>query len=445
MTLRFDISEIDHAGLPLSEAPRRNGMLLARGHDAAQGVVVAGQQPGLLTGPLYTFLKAVTAVAAARALGNKVRPVFWMASEDHDVLEVNRVTINGARYVHEYGEIRRGRVPQVGTIDLRDAKDPLLDHLKSALPETEFTPWVLEMVSEADFSNYASAFSSLLRAMFREWNLEVVDPIALRPKTGPVLADLVEKWPRVLEAFERGTREAGSAPLKAPGVFEIVEKNRVARDVLESLAGEIRERPGDFSPNAALRPILQDAVLPVIATVAGPSEMKYLQQIRPIYEVAGVKPSLLLPRISVTFIEPAIRRAAEKAGLKGEALFHARSPDDLPDAGVDEVERKARELLDAVDRVADGDHHRRKKNVANVVQRLVRRVREDQMARVGRSRERLEKIASALMPGGKPQERVENVLSFLNRHGPEFVRQAVGRLDPFSLRHQLVRIIEGKD
>ena len=90
--------------------------------------VVAGQQAGLLTGPMYTFLKAVSAISLARRLakesGSPVLPLFWIASEDHDVLEVNRVTVNGRRFVHGYqGELARGKVPQVADIDITEARE----------------------------------------------------------------------------------------------------------------------------------------------------------------------------------------------------------------------------------------------------------------------------------------------------------------------------------
>ena len=85
--------------------------------------IVAGQQAGLLTGPLYTFLKAVSAISIARALSDHaavpILPLFWTASEDHDVLEVNRVTVNGQRFVLEYpGGLSRGKVPQVADIPI---------------------------------------------------------------------------------------------------------------------------------------------------------------------------------------------------------------------------------------------------------------------------------------------------------------------------------------
>lgn len=416
--------------------------------------IVTGQQPGLLTGPLYTFLKAVTAISAAQALSDKtpVLPLFWMAAEDHDVLEVNRVTVGGRRFVHEYtGEITRGRVPQVGDISIAEAKEPLLEFLEETLRDTEFKPWIMDMVSDCDYSNYASAFSGLIRSLFAEWELRVVDPRAFRPLTAPVLAALVDKWDDVVAAFERGTRDARTAglepPLAAPGFFEIVDGCRVPVEGTGS-AEEIKKRPEAFSPNAALRPVLADAVIPVIATVAGPSEAAYLWQIRPIYETIDVTPSLILPRVSVTFIEKKIRQAAEKAGLAEEHIFEARAmyenyvlpEDNDPDTA--EVAEKAKSFLDALERACAATKSlvRTKKALSSDVDRLVRRMREDKLEKAGLGKRLLEKVANAVLPAGKPQERVANILQFLNLYGPDLVRLSIDKLDPFRLQHCLVMI-----
>ena len=92
------------------EIARQNPGLPAPPEQASY--VIGGQQAGLLTGPLYTVLKATTAIALAcrvtRALDRPVLPLFWIASEDHDVLEVNRLTVNGRRFVHDYpGDLAR--------------------------------------------------------------------------------------------------------------------------------------------------------------------------------------------------------------------------------------------------------------------------------------------------------------------------------------------------
>src|SRR4051794_18879507 len=59
-------------------------------------VVITGQQTGLFSGPLYTILKAITVIKLARALeanGVHAVPVFWIAAEDHDHLEIQSTTI----------------------------------------------------------------------------------------------------------------------------------------------------------------------------------------------------------------------------------------------------------------------------------------------------------------------------------------------------------------
>ena len=434
--------------------------------------VIAGQQAGLLTGPLYTFLKAASAIAMSERLSREsdspVRPLFWVVSEDHDVLEVNRVTVHGRRFVHEYaGELTHGRVPQVADISIEDAREPLLAFLREALPETEFRPWVLDVVASADYSNYATAFSDMFRRLFAGKELRLVDAIALRPLTAPVLAVLVERWPEVCAALRAGgerLRAAGvEPPLAAPGVFAIVDGKRVAIELgdrsarlcagelsFAELADEIRRRPGGFSPNAALRPVLQDAVLPVVATFGGPFEIDYLWQIDPIYEVAGVTRSRVFPRISATFVEDRIRRAAEKVGLWSDRVFEVRkelagyAPETEDDGEIAALAQKGKALLDEIQKYLEAGEGKwlvkAKAGLEFHLEKIVDRLREERLEAAGLGRKRLERIADAVLPEGKPQERVANVLQFLNLYGPEFVTRAIETLDPFSLRHQVVSI-----
>ncbi len=434
--------------------------------------IVAGQQPGLLTGPLYTFLKAAGVIALSEKLTREgpgpVLPLFWIAAEDHDVLEVNRIVVNGRRFVHPYdGEIRRGRVPQVGDIAIEEAREPLLAFLRETLVETEFTPWVLDAVASADYTSYATAFEGLMRALFQEHGLRFVTPGALRPLTAPVLAALVEQWPGVSEGLMRGAEMLGShgfdPPLEAAGFYVIEEGLRVPVEPIasgfrfdqrscsrEETAGAIRSRPMDFSSGAALRSILQDAVLPVAVTMGGPAELLYLWQIRPLYPVIGVTPSLLFPRLSATFVETKIRRAAEKAGLEKERLFEAAAAReaaggrDEDDPAVEAIRGKARALLDAIGGARGETAPRwlvRSRDALNIqVEKIIRRLREEGDEAQKLDRSRLEKVEAALVPKGKPQERMENILYFVNLYGPDFVRLVLDRLDPLSEAHQVVFI-----
>jgi uncharacterized protein YllA (UPF0747 family) len=398
--------------------------------DPGARYVIAGQQPGLLTGPLYTFLKAASAVALAARIG--ALPLFWIASEDHDVLEVNRVTLFGKRFVQPYeGEIRRGRVPQVADIALEKA--PLLDFMKEVLPDTEFKPWILDAVQGADFSSYASAFADLMRFLLDEWKLRLVDPLSLRNLTAPVLADLVDRWPEMTAAFEK------NGPLDSIGLFEIKGGMRVPVEVPDGNA--VRARPDAYSAGAGLRPLLQDAVLPVIATIAGPTEIEYLKQIRPLYEVGGITPSLLHPRISATYVESKILSAARKAGLDEFSLFETERRE-VTDPEMDGIREKEKMLVREILEVGEGSDARwLKKSMTALraqVDRIVRRLQEERKTEAALNRGRLEKVAQALTPGGKRQERVVNVFQFLDLYGPDFVRLTVERLDPLGLEHQVV-------
>jgi len=479
-TLIADLSALAEAeSLPSSHSPfldhsgaaqaitRQNMGLDPVAEDTA--FIIAGQQPGLLTGPLYTFLKAVTAVALSLRLSKKrkssVKPLFWVASEDHDVLEVNRVTLNGERFVHPYeGEIKRGAVPPVSDIPLDAAREPLLEFLDRALPQTEFRPWILERVATMDFADYGSAFTQLMRMLFEPFDLRLVHPHALRTLTAPVLAALVERWPEVIRAFDSGTAEIRAAgftpPLQAPGFFQIKDKARVpvtitAKHVIfdsgavtfKEAADRIRACPEEFSPGAALRPVLQDASLPVAATLAGPTELLYLKQIRPLFAVIDATPSLLLPRISATFIERKVQAVAEKAGWGLTELFDAPNlaakPDlPVPDQRIDALEEKARAFLDALEGSIEGEapkwFTKGRNTIAAAMEKMTRRLREERDQGLGLNRKRRKKIEEALFPRGKPQERAINVLQFLNLYGLDFVRLCVENMDPLSSEHQVV-------
>jgi len=428
--------------------------------------LVGGQQAGLLTGPLYTFLKAISAIALARAWSERSGvphlPLFWVASEDHDVLEVNRVTVGGRRYVHDYAPgIARGRVPQVADISLADAREPLLEFLRESLPETEFTPWLLDLVSQADWRNYAAAFSDLLRVLFRDWELRLIDPIPLRRLTAPVLAEMVEVWPDMARAFDEGSEQLRSRgidpPLRRPGFFEIVEGRRVAVSMQErgvrlsggivsrtEAAEQIRAFPERFSTGAALRPVVQDAVLPVAATLGGPSELTYLRQIEPLYGVIGAVPSRRHPRISATFVEPRIRRALEKEGLGVGAIFRGPDPVETTDPRLLMIEKMGRDLVAEIEHLRPDPPPRWLRSsrdaISTAVTRIVERARQDAEEAAGRSAARREKITVALLPEGRLQERIEGVIGFLNAYGPGFVRAAVEGLDP-ETRHHLVVFI----
>lgn len=437
--------------------------------DEADRFVVAGQQVGLLTGPLYTFLKAITIIRLAADLekttGFRHIPLFWMASEDHDHVEVNRCSLDGQPFVagraHDTIPARRA---QVADLSLTEHRDGLIEFVRETLPADGASHSLVHaMIENASFESYATFFESLMKSLFGE-RLALVDPIALRPLTAPALAALVEDWPQVTAAFEAGSTvlsvQGYSPPLSGPGLFEIQDGMRVRVEIsaegailssghcsLSEAADRIRANPAAFSPDAALRPVLQDAVLPVSAMVGGPSELLYLWQIDALYAVAGVRRAALRPRISATFVEPRVARAARKAGIEGRELLGAKRPSPPDDSKASALREAGEQLLDRFDRFLDGREdkkiRRSRSTLSNLIDKTEARMRQVLADEAGRGRTLFDTIETALRPGGKLQERVAGPLEFVGRYGQAFVARACEAFDPWAIAHHLVEIIPG--
>jgi len=434
--------------------------------------IMTGHQPVIMTGPLFTFLKAVSVISLCRKLEKHSKtpliPGFWIATEDHDVLEVNRFTINSKQFVWDYkGKIETNRMPQVGDINLKDCREPLLKFLSDRLPRNDFYEWVLDMVSSCRFDGYGQMFAGLLLKIFKEWPIVFVDPIALRPLSAPVLALLVERWEELEEAFEKGkklVRKHGFVPpLSRINLFEIVNKKRVKCRIQDralslstgdksyrSAAVDIRGRPFAFSSGAGLRPLVQDAVLPVMIYVGGSEELLYCWQIAPLYEAANITSSKRAPRISATFLESKIIKAAQNCGLYPENVFQARQhlinykPDITVLDETNKIDEQARELLICIENFQTEQNKKWVKKslyaIRHHIDKLKSRLADERLFETGSGRKNLEKVALAVMPSGRLQERVINVFQFLSAYGPDFVSLCLDTLDPEKLCHLIVEI-----
>ena len=137
-TLR-SVLEIQNSRFSAGRAAMAN---IERISDPRSLVVIGGQQAGLFGGPLLTANKAMTVISLARRLEDQLRvpviPVFWIASEDSDLAEVDRASI-----LDRDGQLRELKLPgdentrlPVSLIRFEDSLNGLLDELSDTLPET---------------------------------------------------------------------------------------------------------------------------------------------------------------------------------------------------------------------------------------------------------------------------------------------------------------------
>ena len=444
--------------------------------------VVTGQQAGALGGPLYTLLKAVTALRlAARVRQDHQVPavaIFWIDSEDHDWDEVASCTVLDAevqpRTVRLPAPAGAGALP-VGRLPLADGVAATLDELAEALPPTEFTASLMTRLrsSYKPGLSTSEAFGRLLEFTLGEFGLIVYDAAdpAAKPLVREVFVREVQFPGRTAElALEAGAglvrlgyHAQVSAHADGLSLFSLADGRqpiRTAGGVFRAgdrewahpaLLAEVRANPAGFSPNVLLRPIVQDTLFPTVAYVAGPSELAYLGQLKPVYAHFGVPMPLMVPRVSATLLDSAGVRFLAKYEVPLETLC---AQDDsvlnrlLEAALPGEVERAYQEAaaaldgpmqalvkaVPAIDPTLEGAARSVAGKLHHELQGLHTKIIHAAKRRDETLRRQFTRTRAQAFPNGHAQERTIGFVSFLNRYGPGLLDHLVSDLplDPGS-------------
>ncbi len=323
---------------------------IARLREGARAVVT-GQQVGLFGGPLLTLLKAATAIRKAQVAteaGVPTVPVFWMATEDHDLDEVNQATVLGTGSQGKNGIVTlRSTFPQhrqqpVGSLTLGPQIEPLLEQLEELLAYAPITELLRASYTPAD--TLGSAFGKFLAGVYREHGLIVVDASTreFHAMGAPALQYAIEHADELHAALTARTHELEAAsyaaqvlvnddssllflidedgqrlPLKRPAdadghrAWHAGSRTYTNEDLLAILA----VTPERLSPNALLRPVFQDSIFPTSAYIGGPAEIAYFAQLQPVSQAILGTATPVLPRLSATLIPAPIRSVMDQHEL----------------------------------------------------------------------------------------------------------------------------------
>jgi bacillithiol synthase len=321
------------AGNEIDSAASRNLDRLAAGAVA----IVTGQQVGLFSGPAYTFYKALTAVRCAEETtrrGTDAIPIFWLATEDHDLAEINVSNWNTRNGLASYSLPANPRDAghRVGEVLLGDDVQALVATAAETL-EGSFAEDVRRALQESytPADTYGSAFGKLMARLLAGRGIIFVDPLDVRLHrlVAPVFSQAIREADPLRDALLDRSKELESA-----GFHSQVKVTRESTLLFSSAAGPreplrsrndgfvageadissaalgkaIEASPEAFSPSALLRPIVQDTFLPTAAYIGGPAEIAYMAQSQVIYKrILGRMPAIL-PRASFTIVEPPIAR-----------------------------------------------------------------------------------------------------------------------------------------
>lgn len=316
--------------------------------------VICGQQAGLFGGPLYTLYKAMHTVRLSSILsghtGRKVIPLFWVASDDHDFQEVKSLGIrtnNGCKIRVEYtpkGYINGSPIGEIIIDDgIFEAIDTLAQH---SIPGDESERYIhIIRTAWQPGRSWSDAFTIQMSKIFSQYGLVMLNPrwkgvkelfknIMTAELSDPLASSMLVNKEADKFKTSKERKKAIRKPVNSTNLFFeidgirnplLVDKNlfRAGESTFskEELLSFIHSTPDRFSPGAVLRPICQDALLPAVATISGPGERLYLEQINPVYKLFNVDRSIPWSRASFTIIDRRTIRISKKEQIPLEKMF----------------------------------------------------------------------------------------------------------------------------
>jgi bacillithiol biosynthesis cysteine-adding enzyme BshC len=440
---------------PLVEALRQqNGdsPALERLSQPGTVTVVTGQQVGLFSGPAYTIYKALTAARHANDLserGSPAVPVFWLATEDHDFAEVN----HGWVFDHAHHPVQLtldGVTPQnepVGNIPID--RWPT-SQLRAALKEFPFGDDVASLVEDAytPGATMGEAFGNLLRRLLQPFGFLFIDPMhpSTRQLAAPMLRKAVTMAPELNQLLLQRNRELEAAGYHAQvhvdertSLFFVLEKGkRIPVREIRCTSDELACRGHELSPNALLRPVVQDFMLPTAAYVGGPAELAYFAQSQVLYErLLGHMPRLI-SRSGFTLFDDRSAKLMERYRLRIHDFFHGEEllrekiaarmvPPTLHDQ-FDKVTKETSDLLaglqqnvESFDPTLGAALSKSRDKILYQLSKSRAKVAREMLRRDSRAAEDSSYLYGGIFPHKHPQERLYSILPFLARHGVDLI------------------------
>jgi len=464
-TVLRDRVDAQCAGLELSKATQNNIKEL---ESANTFTVTTGHQLNLFTGPLYFLYKIFTVINLAESLNKrypefKVVPVFWMATEDHDFEEINFFKF-GHRKISWDGD-SGGAVGRISTT----AMDEVFNEAASFFGNNKRAETLKDMFQKAylEHNTLAEATRYLVNRLFGRYGLVIVDgddrelkkhfsPVVKQELLDQKAYQLIEKSTSQLEAAgypkQVHPREINLFYLSEHGRHRIIrqgddfylnETNTVF--TREEILQQLEQEPQRFSPNALLRPLYQEVVLPNLCYVGGGGELAYWFQLKECFKAFSVPFPVLLLRNSALIISKKEKDKLARMGRTIRELFNptpALEELHTRDISGIEIDLEPQRLhlqkqFEDLYRIAEqtdpsfvGAVAAQEKKQLNGLDKLEKRLLKAQKRKLSDQLERLTSIQSDLFPNGSLQERHDNFSTYYLEYGAEMFERLQLDLQP---------------
>ncbi len=444
-------------------------------------MLVTGQQVGLFGGPLFSVLKALSAVrfaAEASAAGVPCVPLFWLATEDHDLAEVNHVTIPTAEDGLERltTSTHAQENAPVGSITLGQEITAPLNAAAGLMGPSEVADILRDSYQPG--ATLGGAFARLFVRLFRQWGvilLDAADP-RLHAVAEPVyraaalgaadVDDALLQRGKALHAA--GYHEQVKVTPSSTLLFALCDGRRLpihrsdgqfasgnTRLTTAELTARISQAPEEFSANVLLRPVVQDYLLPTLAYTGGPAEVAYFAQAAVVYEELLGRITPVLPRFSATLVESRSARLLKKYSITMKDVFpgeeHAREllaarslPSDLQSSfdraggALDNSLEGIRAELQKLDSTLIGAQERAGSKMRYQLTRLRTRAARAELRRHEEIGRHAHQLSNAFYPNKNLQEREIAGIYFLSRYGLGLLHDLYGAMQTECTDHQVV-------
>jgi len=451
-------------------------------------VVVTGQQVGLFGGPLFSLFKALTAIKLAdqaTTAGVNCVPVFWLATEDHDLAEVNHIFIPGPDASLQKLTAPTERLPDapVGTVTFGPEIAPVVEAAVGILGESEVTGFLRHAYRPEE--NLGSAFARLFTRLFPDWGVILLD--ASDPELHAICETVYRAAIERAAEFDAALLARGKE-LEAAGYHQqvrvtpsstllfarrdgarvpvqrrpnggsaadfVIGKERIPQP---ELLRRIASAPHEFSANVLLRPIVQDYLLPTLAYAGGAAEVAYFAQAAMVYQALLGRITPVVPRFSATIVEAKSQALLERYGLALPDLFQGserlrenlakralpqelQSAFDRADAALKEslaeisesLARLDKTLLEAAGNAGSKMHHQ--------LDQLRSRAARAELRQSEVLSRHADMLSNTLYPNKTLQEREIAGIYFVARHGPDLLRSLYDVIHTDCFDHQVISL-----
>jgi bacillithiol biosynthesis cysteine-adding enzyme BshC len=425
--------------------------------------VITGQQAGFLGGPLYTAYKIATAINISEKFNRDFPdfhfvPLFWLASEDHDFEEINHVNFikDGETGKIKFDWHNKGR--SVYDIPLSEEIFDVTETYFQSLPLSPHREMIKNLFLPSHDKKYSTWTAKFWSKLFGRYGLVVIEPQILRHAAGELFTKILKSHLEVNKILETANSELYSCGYSPAidsgniGLFTYDEHfNRIK---VKNPEFYIKAAEGEkFSPDALLRPIVADYLLPNIASIVGSGELSYQGQIKHIYEYFNIDQAVIIPRQSYTFVSDKDLDCMKKYNINPDEIFRVNleyffeklKPEQETSlfSGVKEkIKTEIEKLSSHLNQIEPNlvkTNEQTLNTTLNALNKLEDKTIKAVLSRQGYSRKHLRELGNSLFPFGKLQERVFPVTHFLNYYGIEnFIEILLNNKDVMNFTHMFI-------